>query len=159
MRFFTGFVGFFVTVFILVSSISVCAEETLFFVSSESELMIALEQRDALKGLAVSVNFYHSATFENQEKLAELIRHIISLELRPVYLYGQPFDRELAQKLLMDEDSPTCTPTAFIGVFPRKDDQGSMCGANNNLTEVEFREWISFQWKNAQKLFLRDKNE
>jgi len=160
MRLFASLVGLFVAVFVLANSIPALAEEDIFFISSENELTTALEQKDTLKGLAVSINFYNSTTLENQGKMDGLVIHIISLVLRPVYLYGQPFDRELAQRLLVSEDGSNCMPTAFAGIFPREDNRVlRMCGADDNpRDEARFREWISSYWKNAKKFFFRNKD-
>lgn len=156
----TRLVGVFVAVFVLASSIPALAEEEIFFISSENELATAVEQRDELKGLAVSVNFYNSMTSKKRGEIDALVKYTISLKLRPVFLYGQPFDRVLAQRLLVDEDGSGCRPTAWAGVFPKIDDVGEMCGADDSpRDEARFRSWISSYWKDAQKLFLKNDNK
>jgi len=149
--------GFFVS-FAFLGCIKVPENDDIFFVSSENELTSALNQKDTLKGLAVSVNFYNNTTPEKQGKIDILVKHIISLKLRPVFLYGQPFDRELAKRLLVDEDGSGCTPTVWAGIFPKNDGPVHMCGADDNpRDELGFRKWISSHWKKTKDSFLKDK--
>ena len=130
----------------------------IFFVSSIEELAKAENYGDKLKGLAISVQFYNQLDGEFlKKKIERLVAYIISLKFRPVCVYGQPFDREVAKKLLSDEDGSNCTPTAFAGIFPTiyLDDNSTttieMCTADSNLTEKQYRRRILRSWQLTKK--------
>lgn len=163
--------GLLLTIFIFSTSLAATKKSSnstgkvaneVFFVASRKELGVALKQKDMLRGLAVSVSFYKTTSPTTQKEIDELVRDIISLKLRPIFLYGQPFDQKLANKLLVVgnevEDGSGCTPTAWAGIFPKKQSAGKMCGADNKpRNEHNFRKWILSYWKDAKDLFIKDK--
>ena len=131
----------------------------IFFVSSEEELRRASDSTD-LKGLAISVSFYNTATVEVQREIEDLVSSIIVLKYRPVFLYGQPFDKELSNKILRVgnkvEDGSGCTPTAWAGIFPQEQDVGKICGADSKpRSEESFRKWLTDDWNDAKDIFLK----
>ena len=133
-----------------------------FFVASQKELVDALKQKNELRGLAVSVGFYKNSSPGVQKEIDKLVVNVLALKLRPVFLYGQPFDYKLASRLLVvgndTEDGAVCTPTAWAGIFPKEHGPGKMCGTDDQLrNEQNFRKWLSSSWPDAKILFLKNK--
>ncbi len=132
----------------------------IYFVSSKYELETAVRQKDALKGLAISINFYRNTAVENQEETEGLVLYVAARKMRPIFVYGQPFDNALAAKLLIDNDGSNCTPTAYAGIFPKDGRPGTMCGAADQpFDEAWIRNWISSNWAQDKKLYLNNRNE
>jgi len=130
------------------------------FVASDEELD-ALAVRTDLRGIAVSLAFYKATTSSRRAQIVSLIQHLVALRSRPIYLYGQPFDRDLAAWLLVDEKTgykekgEGCTPTAWAAIYPGVKLDGTnsttkMCGADDDpRNEEKFRSWISAEWKDT----------
>ena len=143
---------------------SLANTDELFFVASEYELTQALRQKDTLQGLAISTLFYNKTSAENKEKVGDLIKHLVALKLRPIFLYGESLNKGLAEKLLTVPHDKTytgpsanCSPLAFAMIFPMDDDTGLACGAENleGHNEVDIRRWISDRWKGRRGFFLK----
>lgn len=123
-----------------------------YFVANNNELDAALQQKDNLKGLAISGIFYAGLSTEKKQEVQQLIKHLLTLNLRPVFVYGQPLNADLVKKLLKDEDGSGCKPLFFAGVFPTKRPDGSnsmirMCGADDkNRSEEWLRNYITKFW-------------
>lgn len=129
------------------------------FIASEEELDIAIADSN-LRGIAISVNFYNISSHETQFKIHDLVYRVVAFKNRPVFLYGQPFDRKLANMLLRVgddvEDGSGCTPTAWAGIFPQEQDVGKMCGADDKpRSEENFRKWIIDFWDSSKNQFLK----
>ena len=140
-----------------------CAESSdIIFVSTKKELADASAQMHTLKGLAVNIRFDKRSDGKTQKEVSPLIEPVISMKLRPVFLYGQPFDNELAKRLLVTngkfEDGSGCTPTAWAAIFPKPQDTVKMCGADDNpRSEINFRKWISSDWKETKTSIPKEK--
>lgn len=129
------------------------------FIASEKELATATANTN-LNSIAISVNFYNTAPFETKFEIHNLVYRVLALKYRPVFLYGQPFDRGLAGRLLRvgdeTEDGSGCTPTAWAGIFPQEHDVGKMCGADDKpRNEENFRKWLTSYWNESKDLFLK----
>ncbi len=134
------------------------------FIASEEELKFALNNREKLKGLAVSSEFYTDTTTENQENIAVLSRHVLSLGFRPLFIYGYKIDFEVFRNWIEVngefKGEFRCAPKVMVGVFPTiyisrylADATVVMCGSDDNAKRPEdwFREWISNYWLKTKK--------
>lgn len=129
------------------------------FIASEKELNIAVANTN-INGIAISVSFYNTAPFETKFEIHDLVYRVVAFKYRPVFLYGQPFDRELANKLLRVgnevEDGSGCTPTAWAGILPKEQDVGKMCGADDKpRNEENFRKWLISFWDDSKDLLMK----
>lgn len=150
-----------ISVFFLFCSLSLAeTNKEISFVASKKELSKA-ENADNLRGIAISIKFYRNAPADIQKRVDVLVSNLISLKFHPVFLYGQPFEPELAKRLLITNssfDGSNCQPTAWAGILPKDNDVGTMCGADDKpRNEKKFRRWITEFWNNAKKRFLENK--
>lgn len=128
-----------------------------YFVANSSDLNVALQQKDALKGMALSGTFYASLSQEKKQEVQQLIRHLLALTLRPVFVYGQPLNADSVKELLKNENGSGCKPSFFAGVFPTKRPDGSdsvtrMCGADDkNRSEEWLRNFIAKYWTETKR--------
>ncbi len=137
------------------------ADEIL-FVSSQDEIWAAGREWDTLKGIAISVNYYKKAPAYSRQEIDGLVKHVLALKYRPVFLYGQPFDGAIANKLLAANgkvsDGSRCSPTAWALIMVRNKDTAVACGGGNlPPTEENLRKWISSYWSQNKKNLLKNK--
>lgn len=123
-----------------------------FFVSSQKELNTSLKQEGQLRGLAISVNYYQKSSEETKTRIEGLVERKLSMRNRPVFIYGQPFNNDLAKKLLVEESGSGCTPTVWAGVVPGeldgKPSTVKMCGADDRKRkDKQLREQILGYWE------------
>lgn len=127
-----------------------------YFIASVEELNLALQQKDVLRGLAISGTFYQGLTATEQKRVEELVQNTLSRKYRPVFIYGQGLDVGLAKKLL-NKDVSGCTPSIFGGIMPteradRSETVINMCGADDKERSEEWlRNFISKYWKETKE--------
>jgi len=133
-------------------------ENEIFFVASQGELSVGLKEKFFLGGVAVSVNFYSESSPAIREKIKVLIDEIIFRGNRPVFLYGRPFYREIAQKILSKERDLYCvdTDTGWVFILKTSDREGvsvmkKSCTASIALSEEAVRVFILEQWQEMKR--------
>ncbi|OGF62209.1 hypothetical protein A2926_00125 [Candidatus Giovannonibacteria bacterium RIFCSPLOWO2_01_FULL_44_40] len=129
------------------------------FIASNAELQFALDVQQELRGLAVSSDFYATATNDTKEKIDELAKFLLNQGLRPVFIYGYNIDSAVLDKLFGSRGETSCRPLVMVGVFPTLYLSGvldgatvEMCGGDESIRSEEwFRNWIFEYWRETKE--------
>lgn len=135
------------------------------FISSYEELggvLVKFAKYEEIRGLAVSANFYNQAGQGTRNSIDSLIAFMLSLKFRPVFVYGQPLDVGLVEKLLGRKVSG-CEPLVIAGIFPSieikngtPDVVNTCIACDKILSEGDFRELITNHWQRMKETTLKD---
>lgn len=129
------------------------------FIASGNELQLALENRNALKGLAVSSDFYVSLQENKKKEITDLAKELYDKRVRPVFVYGYKIDTNLLVDFFGERsENPgfKCKPMFFAGLlitFPLNNALVSatipICAPDKS--EEWFRNWISDYWRETKE--------
>lgn len=140
-------------------------KEEILFISSYEELgsvLVKFAKGEEIRGLAISANFYNQANQGTRNSIDSFVAFIISLQFRPVFVYGQPLDAGLAEKLL-GREVLGCEPLVIAGVFPSIEIKSGVSDVVNTcvacdkiLSEEDFRKMITNHWQRMKETTLKD---